>query len=289
MTFAPVDDVRLRLGEGPCWDETRQALWCVDIDAGRLHRLDGTTWRTWDPGRPVAAVAVCRSGALCLAATDGFYLWAEPGTGSPALLATIDRGPTEVRLNDGACDPHGRFWAGTLTADRTPRGRLWRLDPDHTVAVVADGITVSNGLGFAADPSRCYYIDTPTCRIDTLQVHPESGAVLDRRLFCDLSAVPGKPDGLAIDAAGDLWVAMWGGACLARVTPAGQVAEVYPVPVGCPTRPAFGGPALRDLYVTSAQRPKLAEGPLDGAVLRAEVTVPGRPAWRFHDDREAHA
>ena len=153
---------RAELGERPFWDAATGSLMWVDILAGHLHRyrpgVSDSVFHT--AGVAVGAAAPRAGGGYVLAAADGFRLVGADGQPDggpwrpPGMLA-------DIRFNDGACDPAGRFWAGTVALDRRPgAGALYRLDPSGEIAVVLDGVTESNGLGWSPDGGTFYFIDS---------------------------------------------------------------------------------------------------------------------------------
>ncbi|MCX4744900.1 SMP-30/gluconolactonase/LRE family protein [Kitasatospora sp. NBC_01287] len=270
-----VDDRVSLLGEGPVWDVRTGTLRWVDIPAGLVHSTDGSS--TALPP-PVAAVLPTSAGWAVVRADRIEDL----ATG--ATLARIPLGAAD-RCNDAKTDPTGRIWVGTMVSGEPDgRGALFRLDEDLTVRQVIAGATISNGLGWSPDGSRMYWIDTPTRRIELLDpalaigAAPASalGATIARRTFAEVSA-PGRPDGLAVDAAGAVWVALFDGSALHRYTPDGRLATVLPLPVSHPTSCAFGGPDLRTLYITTASRPPGATGATAGRLHAVRVPVPGLP------------
>jgi sugar lactone lactonase YvrE len=169
--------------------------------------------------------------------------------------------------------------------ERPGAGALYRLDPDLTVHTMLTGVTISNGLDWSLDGRRMYYVDSPTRRIDTFDFDMATGSIANRRTFVEVPADAGVPDGLTVDAAGFVWLALWGGAALRRYAPDGTLERVVPLPVTHPTSCAFGGAALDELYVTSARRPLDAEEkarqPQAGGVFRLRPGVAGRPANLF--------
>jgi sugar lactone lactonase YvrE len=196
--------------------------------------------------------------------------------------------PADARFNDGACDPAGRFWAGTVTRHVRPgAGALYRLDPDGTVTVALDGVTESNGLAWSLDAGMFYFIDSgePEPRIRAFGYDLATGE-LGRP--ADLVQFPGGgpvPDGLVVDGEGTLWVAIWGAGQVHRYAPDGELLTVLPVPASQPTCPAFGGPGLDELYLTTAWEgmtgQQRAAEPLAGHVLRARPGARGHPALAF--------
>ncbi len=278
------------LGERPFWDAGRACLMWVDINAGHLHQHQpgaGDEIVLDLAGVALGAAAPRRGGGYVLATAAGFRLTG-PG---PELEEGALRPPgmtADTRFNDGACDPAGRFWAGTVTEDVRPgAGALYRLDPDGTITTVLDGVTESNGLGWSPDGGTFYFIDSgePEPRIRAFGFEPASGE-LGRS--GDLARFPGGgpvPDGLVVDAEGTLWVAIWGAGQVHRYAPDGELLTVLPVPVSQPTCPAFGGPGLDELYLTTAWQDMTGEQratePLAGHVLRARPGARGHPALAF--------
>lgn len=268
-------------GEGPVWDPAVGALRCVDMLAGAVVTVSesGAVDRL-DVGSPVAAVCRPRiAGGLVVAVERGFRL-VEPD-GTLGEIGTVFDDPT-IRMNEGACDPQGRFYCGSMAYDTRPgAGTLWRLDPDGTTAAVLDGVTISNGLVWALDGSRAYYIDTPTGRVDAL-TFDGSGNVVGRTPLFEVRSTTGSPDGMTIDVEGGLWVALWGGHAVHRYDPDGTLTQVLEVGPAQVTACTFGGPDHDRLYVTTS-REGLADGadPSAGAVFVAAVGTRGRPALPF--------
>jgi sugar lactone lactonase YvrE len=245
------------LGEGPIWDVSEQALYWVDIPAHQLHRL-ARPWQdppgphaTWRIGEEVGAVVPRASGGLVLAARSGFLTF-EPADGTIAPLVPLDLG-AGMRMNDGACDAAGRFFAGTMADDEAEgAGTLYRLDPDHAVHAVLTGVSVSNGIGWSPDGTRMYYVDSPTGQVDVLDFDVATGAVSDRRALASIDAGPAVPDGLTVDAEGCIWVALWDGGAVLRLGPDGAILQAIELPVARVTSCAFGGPDLETLFISTA-------------------------------------
>jgi len=290
MTAAAVElvlDARADLGEGPRWDSAHQRLLWVDIMRGRVHAFTPSTGacRNVAVGQPVGALASCRDGSLVLAVAGGFARL-DLDSQKFEMQAAVEADRPQNRMNDGACDGAGRFWAGTMALDEGPgAGALYRLDPDLTVHTMLTGVSISNGLDWSLDGRRMYYVDSPTRRIDVFDFDLAAGSIANRRTFVEVPADAGIPDGLTVDAAGFVWLALWGGAALRRYAPDGTLERVVPLPVTHPTSCAFGGAGLDELYVTSARRPLTAEEkarqPQAGGVFRLRPGVAGRPAPLF--------
>ena len=273
------------LGEGPVWDARSGRIVWVDILGRRVHLHDPTTGATESIATPldVGAIVPRRAGGFMAALQDGFWIL---GDGPARRVATVPEVRPEIRFNDGKCDPAGRFWAGTMPyGGASPAGCLYRLDRDGSVARVLDGVTISNGLAWSGDGTTVYYIDTPTRRVDAFSYDAATGGIGDRRTVIEIPSGAGEPDGMAIDVEDGLWVALWGGGALHRYVE-GRLDRVIALPVSQPTSCAFGGPDLRDLYVTSAwsgltPAARRAE-PLAGGLFRIRPGVRG-PAASAYD------
>ena len=246
------------LSEGPRWHEERQELLWVDILGCQMHRgtlsSDGALERveTISVDRHIGAVAPAVGGGYVLAAGPGFLFVDE--TGSVRELAQAEAGHTEVRMNDGACDPQGRFWAGTMAYDESPgAGALYRLELDGSCTTMLTGLTISNGIGWSPDAATMYLNDSGTGCVDVFRFDGPSGAISDRRTLVHIDQPGVAPDGLTVDDEGGIWVALWNGAAIHRYAPDGSLLASVQLPVERPTSCAFGGPRRDTLFVTTAR------------------------------------
>jgi sugar lactone lactonase YvrE len=259
----------------------------VDITAGLVHAWDPASARTETQAyRGEVSAAVPRATAASRVLSIGRQLTIVDESGTATVLANLDEEPEGNRLNDCRCDPQGRLWAGTMSKTRTPAvAALYRVDSSRAVRRVVSGTTISNGLGWSPSGETMYFIDSTTQRIDCFDFDGATGDIDGRRPFANVEASDGLPDGLAVDAEGGVWVCLFGGGRLRRYSPAGELELDLRLPVTNPTCPAFGGPRLETLFVTSA-RHRLSPGqlvaePLAGALLALDPGVAGLPANRF--------
>lgn len=264
-------------GEGPVW---WQGLRLVDMLAGDIVALgdDGTLADRLHLGRVAAAFRPRRAGGFVVAVERGFALVDDGGAVEVLPELWDDAG---VRMNDGATDPHGRFYCGSMAYDMSAgAGALYRLDPDGDTSVVLPSVTCSNGLAWSPDGASAYYVDSLTYRIDVF-AYDESGLTA-RRPFAAVAADDGMPDGLTVDREGGVWVALYGGSAVRRYNPEGRLDEVLELPVSQVTACTFGGPALDELYITTS-RLEVPEGeqPEAGSVFRADPEVAGLPPVPF--------
>ncbi|MEV0525047.1 SMP-30/gluconolactonase/LRE family protein [Streptomyces sp. NPDC050439] len=256
------------LGEGPTWDSAAQRLIWVDILSSRVHTYDPSSGHrsVLATEQHVGAAKPRAGGGLVVNLRDGVGLYDSTADGGAFRWLHREVVPGR-RGNDAAVAPDGALWAGTMRYDEgEDGGNLIRLTGDGAWDEVLSRISVSNGLGWSPDGRLIYYIDTPTRRIDVVELRDDQ-LPHSRRPLAVIEADAGYPDGLTVDADGCLWVALWDGAAIRRYTPSGDLDRVIELPVARPTACAFGGAGLRDLYITSARTGLGAPHPLSGSVL----------------------
>lgn len=256
MNIECVADTRSQTGEGAFWDDRAQLLWWVDIPAGLIHRFDPALGsnHSFDFGEPVGCLAVREGGGLVVAAKSGFWNY-DPHSGERERIHDPEADLPENRFNDGATDPAGRLWAGTMRdgGGGGPQGSFYRLDTDGTVTKWRGGYFTTNGLAFAPDGSRMYLSDSnkEVRTIWACDYDLESGTPGEPEVFFDTRAVAGRPDGGTVDAEGCYWQAGIDGWQLNRISPAGELLRTVDMPIERPSKPMFGGPDLDVLFVTS--------------------------------------
>jgi len=270
--------------EGPVWSPAWGGLRWVDMFAGDVLSMSLRGPAAGDIARRhVGAIAAAlrprRGGGAVIAVERGFAL--EDADGELHLLSDLWADPG-VRMNDGGCDPDGRFYCGSMAYDKAPgRGTLYRLDGDGTTSAIVGGSTISNGLDWSPDGSIAYYIDTPTRRIDVFDYAPDAG-LTGRRTFVEITDSLGSPDGLTVDAQGHVWVALFGGSAVRRYRPDGKLDGLIELPVTNVTACTFAGADLDELVITTS-REDLPEGsqPEAGSLFRCRPGVTGQPALEF--------
>jgi len=274
------------LGEGVQWDDRGQAVWWTDIvgrTLWRLHPASGEVSR-WDMPERLASFALCDdANVLLLALASKLAFWR---IDSGELMALMDVEPGKsTRANDGACDRQGRFVFGTLhepaSGPKQPVGGFYRLDRHLQLEhLPLPGVAISNSIAFSPSGDVMYFCDSLDKRIMCVDYGDTLG---EPRVFVDLRNEPGEPDGSTVDADGGLWNASWGASRVVRYAPDGKIAGVFELPAQQPTRPAFGGPMLDRLYVTSASDGlhAAARGEGDGALHTFEPSFTGLTEPRF--------
>jgi len=287
-TATPATSERFRLGEGPLWDAPRNRLLWVDIEGGAVLEgvLDGGAIAVTDRipfDGMVGAVTVAGDGTLLVAAQEHLVVRHPDGRREDGPRVVPAGEPR--RCNDGGTDPAGRFLVGTLSLEGpSEREVLVRLEHDGRLTVLDDDLALSNGLAWSADGRRMFSVDTLRRTVSVRDYDPGSGAVGPRRVHLRLE--DGFPDGIAMDAADHLWVAVWGGGEVRRYAPDRTLVDR--VATGAPhtSSVAFAGDDLRLLVITTATSEltgaQLRAHPDSGRMLTARVDVPGLPVTPWH-------
>lgn len=278
------------LGECPLWSDLEARLYWIDIDGRAIHRYDpatGVDEQRSVPGRPGSIALTSVPGRLLLSIEQSlaFFDWE---SGSCRTWRALEPGGTGNRLNDGRCDGSGRFWVGSMfdpAAARRFSGMLHRVEPDGRTTTTRTGVGVANGLAFSPDGATMYFADTHRETVWAFDYDVASGDASDERVFLDFSGLPGRPDGACVDQDGCYWIACVYGWAVLRVTPRGAIDRQIDLPVEKPTMPAFGGPGLSTLFVTSiggdGSQPSPAGQRNPGGLFAIETGTRGLAEPRF--------
>jgi sugar lactone lactonase YvrE len=291
-------DVRAKAGECATWSVEEQAFYWVDIHGQSINRIDPETGDrvSWQlPSKP-GCFALTTAGGAVVAAQLGIYEL-KLDTGDVTLVAAAPFDPATHRLNDGGCDRQGRFWSGSMFADLTPavldtdprkgagKGVYYRYD-GRSLTPEIEGITISNGTAFSPNGRIMYRAESYERTIWAYDYDVETGVPSNGRIFAHVPDGLGFPDGAAIDATGGYWSALpmgEEGGWVVRFSPEGALTGQYRIPTRRPSMPAFGGPDLSTLYITSLQYVgcDVAADPYAGGIFTMETDVQGLPATPF--------
>jgi len=283
---------RDRVGESPVWSVAEQALYWVDIEGRHIHRFDWATQtqKTWNTPERVGCIALTEclgpAGGVVAAMESGVFLvkfLSQPDIGV-TLLAGISHPQPNMRFNDGRCDRQGRFWVSTMCMDMARAaqvGGVFCLDEVGLSEAKIDGLITPNGMAFSPDDRTYYLSDShPTVqKIWAFDFDAQTAGLSAGRDFVDMTPLPGRPDGAAVDSEGHYWSCANDAGQLHRFSPDGELVSSVHVPVSKPSMCAFGGPNLDVLLVASIQ-PAAASGKdacLSGAVFALEAGVRGLP------------
>jgi D-xylonolactonase len=267
------------LGEGPLW--WQGALWFTDIKQNSVHRFDPASGQTqsWRAPSQVGFLAPLNNGHFIAGAKTGLYDF-DPAGGQFALIRTVEPDRPANRLNDGAVDPTGRLWFGSMDdEERQPSGMLYRFYRG-SLAPMDSGYVITNGPAFSPDTRILYHTDTLERCIYAFDLR-EDGSLANKRVFVTIEEGAGYPDGSVVDSEGYLWTGLFGGWSARRYAPDGRLLERVAFPVANVTKLAFGGADLTTVYATTARKgldaAALSAQPEAGGLFCFEAQVPGLP------------
>jgi len=265
-------------GECPFWDAKTRRIFFADVLAGAFLSVSdsGNLNRHKIPGRVATVIRRNSSNGFVIASESTIYR-ADDDLSDFEVAATIPSS-SDVRTNDGGCDPLGGFVIGTMAYDERPNaGAVYRVSSDREIVQLLDSVSISNGVQWSRNGSWVYYIDTPTKRVDRFRFDPDTGQWTDRHTHIDLSDTPGFPDGMAIDEEDGLWIALWGGGAVINYDSTGRLVERVHVPcVTQVTSCAFGGEERTTLYITTSRLGLTGNNePSAGALFAVPTTVVG--------------
>ena len=285
---ALVLDKKSDLGEGAVWNhKTGELIWVNIIGEIINFYNPGLNYnKEMFTGQMIGTAVPAESGYVMVALGNGIYQF-DPETGTKKKVADPEADISGNRFNDGKCDPAGRFWAGTMSmTGEEGAGTLYRLNSDGSIHPMVKGVSISNGIAWSADASRMYYIDTPTRKVMEYDYDNATGEIRNPRVALHVPEGMGAPDGMTIDAGGNLWVALWGGAAVGCWNPrSGELLRTIEVPAKNVTSCAFGGKDLDVLYITTARQGTSAEElkkyPHAGGLFKTRPGVKGMEAFFF--------
>lgn len=277
------------LGESPVWDEIHQCLLFVDISGGQINALDqhGHLTGLYESPARIGALALTDKGNLVFTQNAGVAILDRTSlrvTQDSKLAITL----SSYRFNDGACDPQGRFITGLMDEGHSRNtGKLYRYDAGLNASVILDSISLPNGLAWSSDGSELFFVDSVARTVYRAR-YPANGNGLEQvSVFARTPAELGRPDGLALDVEGNLWVCQFNSSCLLQYDRHGVLLQALPMPVPRPTSCCFGGPDMRTLYITTARfgmsAAEQADYPAAGNIYSIRLPVPGRPRHRFKE------
>ncbi len=272
-------DTVCQLGEGVFWHpETHVLYWC-DILGRRLYARDARGERHWDFDRMVSAAGWIDDTTLLIASERDLFTF-DTQSGQETTVCPLEAENTVTRSNDGRTDPWGGFWIGTMGKKAEPgAGAIYRLYKGELRQLYPD-ISISNSICFAPGGAYAYFADTPTGLIRRVTLDEEGWPSGDPEVWLDLTAEGLRPDGSVCDSTGNVWNAQYGAGRVACYSPEGRFMTAMGLAAGQTTCPAFGGPDLSTLFVTSAAHGAADNDPLAGVTFSVPTGFRGQAAHR---------
>ncbi len=282
-------DVKNRLGEGSIWNHKTHELWWIDIEGRALHIYNPKTknHRVIDVKHRIGTVVPSQDGLSAIVALQTGVWNLNLETEAMTFIVSPESDTSNIRLNDGKCDPAGRFWVGSMHLKQTKyEAALFRIEANHNIQKMQDSVTISNGIIWSLDEKTMYYIDTDRGNVRAYNYEKSTGKITNERVVITVSDTLGYPDGMTIDSEGMLWIALWNGNCVSRWNPnTGELLQKIEVPAHNISSCAFGGENLDVLYITSAREDmteeELKEKPLSGGVFTVVPGVKGVKSYFF--------
>ncbi|WP_343704092.1 SMP-30/gluconolactonase/LRE family protein [Chitinophaga sp.] len=290
MTASVLSNTACILGEGPVWlPATRKLMW-VDIEGKTLYEYDWghRTTACWQMGHRVTLILPLHQSSNLLLGMQGGLAAFNPASGCLQWLADLEKDLPLHRCNDGACDPQGRLWVGTLHMQfNEGAGSLYMMDGQLQLHRRLPGQTIPNGLVWSLDNSRMYYIDSTRRCVQSFLFDAESGNITFEKTAFKIPPLMGSPDGMTIDAEGMLWVAHYGGFGVYRWNPlTGALLEKIGLPAPNVTACVFGGDNMDTLFITTARQEMSEEAlrlyPQSGSLFQVRTGVKGLPTAAYH-------
>ena len=263
--------------EGLVWLAARRALIFSDIPGNTMYRWDaaGSTTVYRQPSHKANGSTLDRQGRLLTCEHATSRVVRQEAGGGLTVLASHYGGaelnsPNDIVVtsNDAVyfTDPNfGRRPSrhGVPRAQQLSFQAVFRLDTvTGALMAVADDFDQPNGLCFSLDEARLFVNDSPRGHIRVFDVLAD-GSLRGGEVWAELrGAGPGVPDGMKLDAAGNLYCAGPGGihifaadaVCLGVIRIPEQAANF-----------CWGGDDLRDLFIGAST-----------TLWRVHVQAPGR-------------
>jgi sugar lactone lactonase YvrE len=281
---------RCHLGEGATYDAATDTAWWFDILEGRLFdaHLPSGRINVHRLGRMASALAHIDTARQLIAAEDGLYI-RNIADGAMTLYRPLEADDPATRSNDGRTHPSGTFWIGTMGRNAEPRaGAIYALHCGEILRLFP-GITIPNAICFSVDGTIGYFADTTENVLHQVPLDPQTGLPRGEPEILLRHTGIGGLDGAVVDADGLIWNARWGGGCVDVYSPRGEHLRCLHVPARQTSCPAFVGPDLSRLLVTTAwegmDEAAREADPQAGCVFLLDIAARGRgePSVRLED------
>ncbi len=281
-------DSRCELGEGPSWNGLVSRLFWFDVTNKTLFSAtaDGVMVDRFIFDEPVTVAGVIDADHLAIATRIGL-IRLTLSSDARQVIVPLEPDKPHNRTNDGRISPAGDYWIGTMAMrdpERHATGSLYVVRRGKAQALLT-GLKIPNATCFSPDGRTAYFTDSLSFTVRKVALDPATGLPVGEWQDHITVPGPGVPDGAVVDSEGFMWLALYGEGRVVRYTPDGKVDRVVEVPAVNTTCPAFGGPDLKTLYITSARQglspEQLEAQPLSGGVFSIRVEVPGQAEHLF--------
>lgn len=289
MQAEPIFSISTEHGEGPVWDTVEQKLYWVDLLQGKYFKADISTneIKEFSVGQSLGFLALRENNeGLVVGVRDGFGFYNEERNELALIEPSPEQNNKEVRFNDGAVDPNGRFFGGTMEWDgEENQGKLFRLNTDHSWDVLEENIHITNGMGWNPEKDTFFMIDTLHNAVYAFDYYLQTGDISNKRIHIQFPETE-FPDGMTIDSEGGFWIAMWEGSKINHFDKYGVKVEEIAIPVLHPTSCCFGGANMKTLFITTSKLPlsekDRKENPLAGRTFKVETNTVGQIEPRYN-------
>ena len=278
-------DCKNTLGEGITYSSVNNNLYWLDINnKSKLFKLNLSSNKSelFELPEIVTATSVKSDDELILASNNGLNLFTISNKKFERVLNIEDQLKL-TRSNDGGSDAHGRFWLGTMqnNFDKDGNdipindniGKLYKVDIDMNISVAEEGLGIPNTFVWSPNNTKFYFTDTLHGKILSYNFELESGELSNKKDFAQFER--GHPDGSTIDTDGCIWNCRWGGSCIVRFTPTGEVDQIIEMPVQNITNCIFGGSDMKTLFITTASNREENKNDLDGSLFAINLNYQG--------------
>ena len=280
-----LDDCNNSLGEGITYSSSNNNLYWLDIgNVSKLYSLDLSSNKKeiFELPEIVTATSIKSEDELILATNNGLKLFNTSNAKFESVV-TIEDEQTLTRSNDGASDAYGRFWFGTMQNNfdnngngipiKDNIGKLYKVDTNKKISIIEEGLGIPNTFVWSPDNNNFYFSDTLKGTILSYNFELENGELSNKKELASFNR--GHPDGSTIDTDGCIWNCRWGGSCIVRFTPNGQVDQIIEMPVENITNCIFGGQDMKTLFVTTASNEDKNKNELDGSLFSINLNYQG--------------
>ena len=280
------------VGEGPVWSSEEKKIYWTDIYGGKLFRFDplNKTNEIIHDGVQVGGFRFNESGGLILGSWEGIILWNSDDDFKVIKEGLVEGTNIKIRVNDAISGPDGSFYCGT-GATKWQNDLVFRINPNHSIDVIDEGVKLCNGMGFSPDETIFYSTDSLRKTIYKWDYNATSKAITNKRVLVKYEG-DGITDGMTVDSEGFIWSAIWWGSKVIRFDPEGKVEREVHFPATQTSCPMFGGEDLNELYVTTAGadfggEPTGIEPPgydfsayRGGDLFKATLDIQGKPEYK---------